>query len=312
MRFCEVNESLEYRNCVGESYLDVEVLVKYFGGGTLVKSVQKLENSLRSCVGPEIPKMASAESTGVQQVQKLSGSDDYFNWKFDMEMVLIGRDLWDIVTGAEVLPENPTEKARNDFRRRDNKARSIICLSITSDLKIYIRNCKSSKEAWDSLQGHFEEKTMSKILMYRKQMYKLQLEKGGNMTDHINKLKVIAEHRQAVDDAPLEKDLVYTLLNSLSEEYNHLITTLETLPKEKLTWDYVRDRLLAEFERNKGEQEKKDEKGSGNPHDALFCGGNGYKKFNKSTSLKTRTIRATQIKLHLNLIVTIAMKLGIR
>ena len=36
MRFCEVNESLEYRNCVGESFLDVELLVKYFGGGTLV------------------------------------------------------------------------------------------------------------------------------------------------------------------------------------------------------------------------------------------------------------------------------------
>ena len=67
-----------------------------------MKSAQKLENSLRSCVGPEIAKMASVESTGVQQVQKLSGSDDYFNWKFDMEMILIGRDLWDIVTGAEV------------------------------------------------------------------------------------------------------------------------------------------------------------------------------------------------------------------
>ena len=43
MRFCEVNESLEYRNCVGESFLDVEVLVKWFGGETLVESVQKLE-----------------------------------------------------------------------------------------------------------------------------------------------------------------------------------------------------------------------------------------------------------------------------
>ena len=120
--------------------------------------------------------------------------------------------------------------------------------------------------------------------MYRKQMYRLQMEKGGNMNEHINKLKIIAEHRQAVDDAPLERDLVYTLLNSLSEEYNHLITTLETLPRERLTWDYVRDRLLAEYERNKGEQGKKDEKGSGNPHDALFCGGSGNKKWNNKYS----------------------------
>ena len=48
--------------------------------------------------------MASVETAAHHnQVPKLSGSDNYFNWKFDMEMVLIGRDLWDIVTGAEVV-----------------------------------------------------------------------------------------------------------------------------------------------------------------------------------------------------------------
>ena len=162
--------------------------------------------------------MASVE-TAAHQIPKLSGSDTYFNWKFDMEMVLIGRDLWDIVTGDEIVGLDATVNQINNFRKRDNKALSIICLSINQDLKIYVRNCKTSKEAWDSLQGHFEEKSMAKILMYRKQMYRLQMEKGGNMNEHINKLKIIAEHRQAVDDAPLERDLVYTLLNSLSDDY---------------------------------------------------------------------------------------------
>ena len=148
-----------------------------------------------------------ASSDHQTQIQKLSGSEEYFNWKFDMEMLLIGKDLWDIVQGTEVLADDATEKARNDFRKRDNKARSIICLSINSDLKIYVRNCNSSKEAWESLQGHFEEKTMSKILMYRKQMYRLQMEKGGSMIDHIIKLKIIAEHRQALDMTHHKKEI---------------------------------------------------------------------------------------------------------
>ena len=65
--------------------------------------------------------MASVETTtsNHQQVQKLSGSDDYFNWKFDMEMVLIGRDLWDIVTGAEEEKKKKKKKkfylAKKDF-----------------------------------------------------------------------------------------------------------------------------------------------------------------------------------------------------
>ena len=112
-------------------------------------------------------------------------------------------------------------------------------------------------------------------------------------------MKIIAEHRQAVDDAPVERDLVYTLLNSLSDEYNHLITTLETLPRERLTWDYVRDRLLAEYERKKSEEDKKEEKGSGNPHDALFCGSGGKKfssKYNKFENKNNKTNKDDQFK----------------
>ena len=43
-----------------------------------------------------------------------------------------------------------------------------------------------------------------------------------------------------------EKDLVIILISSLPDDYNFLITALETIAEEKLTWDYVRDRLLHE------------------------------------------------------------------
>ena len=72
--------------------------------------------------------MFSVEGTG-QQIPKLS-NDNYHNWKFDLKMALIGRDLWEIVTGAEVLDEDANAAARSSFRKRDNKALSIICLSI--------------------------------------------------------------------------------------------------------------------------------------------------------------------------------------
>ena len=77
-------------------------------------------------------------------------------------MTLVGKDLWDIVSGDEVLDEGAANGARSSFKKRDNKALSIICLSISSDLKIYVRNAKSSKEAWDALSSHFEEKSLSK------------------------------------------------------------------------------------------------------------------------------------------------------
>ena len=107
------------------------------------------------------------------------------------------------------------------------------------------------------------------------------------MTEHINKLKTISEHLEALDDAVLEKDLVMILISSLPEDYNNLITTLETLPEEKLTWDYVRDRVITEFER-KNEQKSK----SKGPEDALFTKG-GYRK---NSNFSNRTMNRNEGK----------------
>ena len=82
-------------------------------------------------------------------------------------------------------------------------------------------------------------------------------------------MKTLAEHLEAVDDAVLEKDLVIILTSSLPEEYNYLITALETIAEEKLTWNYVWDRLIHEFDMmengNAGDKAKGD-----SSHDALI------------------------------------------
>ena len=84
---------------------------------------------------------------------KLNG-DNFHSWKFNMRMYLIGKDLWDIVDGGEVLGENATAAEREQFRKRDNKALSIICLSMVNDLQIYVRSAKSSMEAWKCLSDY--------------------------------------------------------------------------------------------------------------------------------------------------------------
>ena len=195
--------------------------------------------------------------------------DTYHSWKFNMRMSLIGKDLWEIVEGSEILQERPTEAQRIQFRKRDNKALSMICLSVATELQIYVRSAKSGKEAWDSLEKHFEEKTLSKKIFHRRKLYHAEMEQGKSMVDHINNVKTIAEHLESLEDAPSEKDLVMILISSLPQEYNNLITTLETLNEDKLTWDYVRDRLISEYERR-----KESSKQSKEVNNALFAGSN--------------------------------------
>ena len=132
-----------------------------------------------------------------------------------MRKALIGKDIWDIVTGDEVLDDGASNKERISFKKRENLALSTICLAISQSLKIYVRSAKSSKEAWDALANHFEEKTLSRKIRYRRQLYALRKENDASMTDHINKLKAIAEQLEALDDAVLEKYLVMILISSL-------------------------------------------------------------------------------------------------
>ena len=69
------------------------------------------------------------------------------------------------------------------------------------------------------------------------------------MTNHVNEIKTISEHLEAIGDLIAEHDLVIILISSLPEEFNYLITALETVAESTLTWDYVPDRLIHEADK---------------------------------------------------------------
>ena len=205
-------------------------------------------------------------SEDLSKFEKLT-AENYHSWKFNMKMLLIGMDCWEIVEGSETLPTDATLKQQQEYRKRVNRSLSKICLGVSSNLQIYVRNAKTGKEAWESLMNHFEEKTLSRKIQFRRKLYSTRLESGKTMTDHVNTIRTIADQLESLDDAVTEKDLVMILISSLPERYNNLITTLETLKEEKLSWDYVRDRLLTEYERQcVGNEERKE------VHDALLAG----------------------------------------
>ena len=204
-----------------------------------------------------------------ETIQKLT-ADTYHQWKFEMRMMLIGKNLWDIVVGTETVHELSTHGEIMKFRRRQNHALSVICLNISRDLQIYVRNARSAREAWDNLSNRFEERSITRKLELRRKLYDAKL-KDSSMIEHINNIKTVAEQLQNLDDPQTERDLVYILMSSVPmNRYRNLITTLETVDEKRLTWEYVRDRMITEYDRIR---QCEDEKGAVTPRgvqDALF------------------------------------------
>ena len=69
---------------------------------------------------------------------------------------------------------------------------------------------------------------------------------------------------EASGDPIADHDLVIIVISSLTEDFNSLITALETIAEDNLTWDYLRDCLSHEAEKMKDAVSKERVK------DALF------------------------------------------
>ena len=176
-----------------------------------------------------------------------------------MNIILVVERLYLWVPDTIANDATPDEKLK--FEKRQNLAFSAIGLGVKKDLQIYVRNCKTAKDAWDALGSRFQKKGLVKKVELRSKLYGTRLPSGGDMLTHVNNIKSISEQLEAVEDPVAEKDLVMILIASWPREYNNLITNLESVDETKLTWSYVRDRCIAEYERRiSSRQESKDEK----------------------------------------------------
>ena len=133
-----------------------------------------------------------------------------------MKMYLIGKDLLDIVTGAETWSEE-----KKQFKKRENVSLATICLSISTSLQIYVRSATTGQEAWDNLEKHFQQKTLSRKMFLTRKLYSAKIGKWDDMTNHINEIKTISEHLEVIGDPIAEHDLVIVLISSLPEEFNY-------------------------------------------------------------------------------------------
>lgn len=183
------------------------------------------------------------------QFPKLSNTN-YHVWKFNMELLLLERELWDVVVGAV-----PTERDAK-WVIRDGKARAAIGLAVEESQKILIKQLKTAKEFWDTLKNHYEKSNITNKVSLLRQMSSKRLAGGQTMEDHITEFLSIVDRLRDLGENIEEVKAVAFLLGTLPEDYNPLISSLEMRSEADLTIDLVRDKLLQEFKRKSGcEQE---------------------------------------------------------
>uniref|UniRef100_A0AAV1T8D3 Uncharacterized protein n=1 Tax=Peronospora matthiolae TaxID=2874970 RepID=A0AAV1T8D3_9STRA len=178
------------------------------------------------------------------RINKFSGTN-FHVWKFKMQMVLEERDLWDVVSGEVKIEHCTSTLDQATFKRKSRKALAIICLAMEDSQLPLVRSAKDAYDAWSRLEGHYEKKSLANKLFLRRRFFTTMMGEGDDVLEHINRLKTLVEQLDAVGAPVSEDDLVITLLASLSESYQFLITALESRA-DSLSWELVTSRLLHE------------------------------------------------------------------
>ena len=77
-----------------------------------------------------------------------------------VQMTLIEKDLQDIVSRDHAKPADTASQAEKlDWKRKANKARAIIILSINSSELVYTNNITNPVELWTKLENIYISKT---------------------------------------------------------------------------------------------------------------------------------------------------------
>lgn len=170
--------------------------------------------------------------------ERLEGASNYLNWKFITKMILTLEGQWGVIEGSEV------------DEVKDKRAFARICISLKPTLLQYVRTCKSAKEAWDRLAQTFEDKGLFRRVSLLKQLHQIQFSNFSSMSEYIEKVSTIVQQLSNIGKVIEDEEVTEILLSGLPQEYDSLVSNLETLWMTKqLNRDIVQARLLQEEHR---------------------------------------------------------------
>ena len=162
--------------------------------------------------------------------------------------MLKAKKVFGHVDGTALLGDRPSAGDTAAHETGAQLAMSTMVQHIHDDLIYLVTSCKTPKDLWDTLKGHFERQHLSNKMLLKKMFYTAKMTDDMAIKDHIKYMKELGDKLTAVGAPIPEEDQIILLLNSLTSAYSTLVTALEARVDvdDKLTLNFVHTALLNE------------------------------------------------------------------
>jgi hypothetical protein len=137
----------------------------------------------------------------------------------------------------------------------DAKSLSTIYLCMTDDVIFNIVGEDTTLGLWSKLESLYMTKSLTIKIYFKRQLYNLRMKEGTKVVDHLNTFNALIVQLTSMEVKFKDQDKAITLLCSLPESWDNIVTYISFSSTDFLDYDSVVGALLAEEMRRKSSKE---------------------------------------------------------
>ena len=151
------------------------------------------------------------------------------------------KDQWIAVD----LGTKPTGVSNEEWKKLDQKAKSIIRLCVSDSILLNVSREAIVKALWDKLETLYQSKSLVNKLFIWKKLYNLRMKDGDSMIEHLNAFNIVVSQLSSVDIKISDEDKCISLLCSLPDSWDSLVIAIDS-NATTLQFDEIVSSLLME------------------------------------------------------------------
>jgi hypothetical protein len=127
----------------------------------------------------------------------------------------------------------------------DVKSLSTIRLCLVDDVLFNIIGEDTTSSLWSNLESLYMTKSLTSIIYLTRQLYSLWMKEGIKIVDHLNTSNTLIVQLTSMEVKFEDEDKDFTLLCSLPESWDNLVTSISFNLTDVIDYDFVAGALLA-------------------------------------------------------------------
>lgn len=174
-------------------------------------------------------------------VERFNGNSSFTLWQRRVKDILVQQGLAKALKGKDAKPETMKD---DDWEELMMKCVSTIRLCIADNIINNVMDEDSASALWEKLEKLYLAKSLTNKLHLKRQLYRLKMEEGGSLMEHMNVFNGYLDQLRKVDVKIDEEDKALLLLTSLPDSYDTLVTTL-LYGKDTVSLEQVQSSLVS-------------------------------------------------------------------